>query len=67
MHTYFVSFHNGVGFGSCAIRTNAAVTSWEHVNALRDLISAVPESAGISRDDLVVLNFILLSGPKEAA
>ena len=67
MHTYFVSFHHGSGFGSCAVTTNGPVTSWEGTNALREAVFASPEMPwGVRRENLVVLNFVLLSGPEEA-
>lgn len=60
-HVYFVSYAHRGGFGQCEVGTPNPVDSYSNVLELRD---SVRRNSRI--DDLIILNFQLLSGPDDS-
>lgn len=60
-YLYFASYAHVGGFGQCAVGAPAPVDSYNKVLELRD---SVRRNSRI--DDLIILNFQLLSGPDES-
>lgn len=57
---YFVSYAHGSGFGSIHIESELPATDYEAVQEFRNTIS---RTGGRPVHEIVVINFILLSGP----
>jgi hypothetical protein len=69
-YVYFVSFTfgdvNGSGSGSSSIWRTTPITSWADVEDVTAGVAAKHQRNGhpVRRESVVILNFILLSGPK---
>lgn len=59
--SYFVSYAHTRGFGSLRIRTAEQVTTFDAVQEFRNTIA---RSGPLLAVDIIVLNFVLLSGPR---
>lgn len=68
-YTYFVSYSHasrlhGTGFGSTSVVLAEPVTDWQGIEALT--AGAIENNAGrLPGAAIVIVNFILLSGPEE--
>lgn len=64
-YTYFVSYAHCSGFGSNNICTAMPVDRFDDVQMFRQTIVRGNNPYCLKAEDIVILNFILLSGPKE--
>jgi hypothetical protein len=62
-YSYFVSFAHMRGFGNTEIRTSLPVTTWADVQLLARLATNGNTAGG----PVVVLHYVLLSGPSDQA
>lgn len=65
-YTYFVSYSARGGFGCNEIGTSAPLDRFADVMQLKETIATSPNPHRLRPDEIAILNFILLSGPKEA-
>lgn len=65
-YTYFVSYAHRGGFGNNEIGCSIPVERYEDVQLFRHTIVSRNNPYCLRAEDIVILNFILLSGPKEA-
>lgn len=59
--SYYVSYAHRRGFGSIHISSDVMFTLYDQLDVVRSEIARLGD--GLTVDEIVVLNFILLSGP----